>query len=369
MAQLVKEARIGDVRWLVASGERRAVFRALGEHAGKQISSLVEGLPELSVLRKRVQHGKGEHFREVAAASRRGYPTECDEIEALAEGADVNPADLVLLALRGDLGLQEEDDCSDLAWTDGHRALLGHNEDGDIGLHGMCSLLTLRLDGEPAVVTWWYPGFLPGNTFTINEYGLVWGVDAIRTRRPLVAPGRAFVARGLQRVQSLDAIVVYLRRHPAAGAFTYVVGALGSPRLLSVEQVGDQVAYSEPTGGPTCVWHTNHLRYLPAELNAASSDTLARGAVLSGIVVPPENPTADWMLEVLIGSPLPDGVRAEGSVLTLCTLVADLELGTLTVAQRGSKAVSLRMVDLIHGELGDPEERAVFTNRLTSRGL
>ena len=351
MSASITETSIGDIPWLVASGERQEVFRALGGHSRRSICRLIEELPELPALRNRVAGASSGHFAAIAEASRRRYPAECHEIEALAEGAGVDAADLLLLALRGDLGSRNDKGCSDFGWTDGRRAVLGHNEDGDPVLHGLCSLLTLRLDGEPAVVTWWYPGFLPGNTYTVNEHGLVWGVDAVYSRSPEVAPGRAFVARALQRARSLDAMAAYLRDHPAAGAFAYVAGALGSPRLLTLEQAGNHVASFEAGTGSVCTWHTNHLRYLPASLNAASSDSLSRGAVLSSVAPPARNGTVGWILEALAGSPVPKGVRAEGPSLTLCTFVADLEPGTLTLVQHRSTAITVPVADLVHGKL------------------
>jgi Acyl-coenzyme A:6-aminopenicillanic acid acyl-transferase len=351
MSASVTATSIGDIPWLVASGERQQVFRALGEHSRRSICRLIEELPELPALRGRVAGPSSEHFAAIAGASRRRYPVEWREIGALAEGAGVDAADLLLLALRGDLGPRDDKGCSDFGWTDGCRAVLGHNEDGDPVLHGLCSLLTLRLDGEPAVVTWWYPGFLPGNTYTVNEHGLVWGVDAVHSRSPAVAPGRAFVARALQRSRSLDHMAGYLREHPAAGAFAYVAGALGSPRLLTLEQAGRHVASFEAGAGSLCTWHTNHLRYLPASLNAASADSLSRGAVLSSVSPPARNATVGWILDVLAGSPVPEGVRAEGSALTLCTFVADLQPGTLTLVPHRGAAATVPVADLVRGEL------------------
>jgi hypothetical protein len=361
---IVSESWIGDIRWLVASGERLAVFRALGEHEREQISRVVGDLPELEALREAVTEGDlASPFQAIADASRRGHPVAYQEIEALAEGAGVEARDLLLLALRGDLGHRSDQGCSDFGWTDGHRALLGHNEDGDPRLHGLCSLLTLQIDGEPSLVTWWYPGFLPGNTYTLNAHGLVWGVDAVHMSQPQAAPGRAFVARGLQSAQTLDGMTAYLRSHPAAGAFTYVAGSVGSPTLLSLEQAGDHVAVSEPQTRPECVWHTNHLRFLPGALNNASSDSLARGAVLSAILAAPSSPTVDWLLDVLTASPVPDGVRAQGVDLTLCTFVADLQAGTLTLAQHASRPVTVSMTDLLDGNT------AAVTAGLTDSGV
>jgi hypothetical protein len=351
MSSVIQEKWIGDIRWLIASGEREEVFLALGNHARQEISSVVSGLPELAALRTSVSNGQlAEAFRATVEASRVGFPVEFGELEALAEGSGVDIDDLLLLTLRGDLEGHDDLGCSDFGWTNGERALLGHNEDGHFRLDGACSLLTLRIDGEPAVVTWWYPGFLPGNTYSINEYGLVWGVDTIHMARAQMAPGRSFVARALQRVTTLDGIVPFLKNHPTAGAFAYVAGQFGSARLLTVEQAGDQVAIRESPQDPGCIWHTNHLCDLPDSLNRASTDSLARGAVLSLISATHERPSVSWLLEVLTGATPPFGVRAEGTDVTLCTFAADFEERTITLLQRGSYAVTLSAEELLRGE-------------------
>jgi hypothetical protein len=345
---VIEEKWIGDVRWLVAAGTRRAVFHALGEHARPEISSLIAGLPELAVLRASVDGPLGEQFHALVEASRLTFPIVFGELEDLAEGSGERLHDLLLLNLRGDLVGHDDKGCSEFGWTDGHRALLGHNEDGDPRLDGACSLLTLRIDGEPAVVTWWYPGFLPGNTYTLNGHGLVWGVDTIHMAGAHAAPGRTFVARSLQSVATLDGVVVFLQEHPVAGAFTYVAGQMGSPRLLIVEQAGNHVAILEPAQVPGLIWHTNHLRQLPDSLNNASSDSLARGAVLSGITEAPD-PSVAWLLEILTGAAPPGGVRAEGVDITLCTFVADLEARTITLLQHGGEAVTVSSAELLEG--------------------
>jgi hypothetical protein len=355
---VIEEKWIGDVRWLVATGPRRAVFHALGEHARPEISSLIAALPELAVLRTSVDGPRGEQFHAIVEASRLTFPIEFGELEDLAEGSGVRLHDLLLLNLRGDLVIHDVKGCSEFGWTDGHRALLGHNEDGDPRLDGACCLLTLRIDGEPAVVTWWYPGFLPGNTYTLNEHGLVWGVDTIHMASPHAAPGRTFVARSLQSLATLDGVVVFLKEHPVAGAFTYVAGQMGSPRLLIVEQAGNHVAILEPTRSPGLIWHTNHLRQLPDALNNASSDSLTRGAVLSGITEAPEDPSVAWLLEILTGAVPPVGVRAEGVDITLCTFVADLEARTITLLQNGGEAVTVSSAELLRGQRELPKAQS-----------
>jgi hypothetical protein len=70
------------------------------------------------------------------------------------------------------------------------------------------------------VTCWGYPGFLPGNTFTVS--GMAWGIDHLPVPDPLPLPGRGFIARGVQGCRPLDRAVGYLDGHRSAGGFAYM---------------------------------------------------------------------------------------------------------------------------------------------------
>jgi hypothetical protein len=346
----VTERWIGDVRWLVVRGDRESAFRALGEHARSHIVNIVADLPDLADMRRRVDKPEAaSQLSEVSEASRRQHPAAWRELQALAEGAQVDFRDLLLLTLRGDLATGDAVGCSDLGWTDGTRALLGHNEDGDQALSGACSLLTLLVDGDPAITTWWYPGFLPGNTFTFNEHHLVWGIDALGVLRPSADAGRGFVARSVCSARTLDDATAYLHTHPAAGGFTYVMGQVGCARLVTVEHAAGRSAAVETLSGGYA-WHTNHLRHLNEPLDEPSPDSIRRGGILSQ-VVPPASATPAWLSDVLAGAPEPVGLRATGDTVTLCTIVADLDAALITLLPEQGRPVTVPIAGLLRGEL------------------
>lgn len=354
MNSLVMEEQVGDIRWLVAVGEARDAFRSLGQHCAREIQTVIDHLPETAWLRDRVATEEGQaRLRAVGRASRAQHPAGWLELAAMAEGAGVHLDDLLLLTLRGDLFADDAHGCSEFGWTDGRRALFGHNEDGDPSLDGRCFLLTLRLEGAPAITTWWYPGFLPGNTFTVSERGLVWGIDAIRVVNPPVGPGRCFLARGLQRATTLEEAVAYLDSQPAAGGFSYFMGKTHDPRIMVVEHAGRAVAHDQarpPKRG--CIWHTNHLCHLPSAMNDVSPDSIRRADILARVSAP-TSPDAAWVLGVLAGAPYPTGVRATGepgSALTLCTLAVDLDAGQAILRPHGGRTVRLSTVDLARGD-------------------
>lgn len=348
--KLIGEQQLGDIPWLVVRGNRRTAFTALGAHSAQQIREIIDGVPEVARLRALTKTpSAARHLEDVCRASRTDHPNGWLELSSLAIGAGVEISDLLLLNLRGDMGADDHG-CSDLGWTDGTRALLGHNEDGDPVLNGRCRLLTLMLENEVPVTTWWYPGFLPGNTFSVNADGLVWGLDALQVIDPPAAPGRCFVARSVQKATSVDGALSYLREHPTAGGFAYNFGKVGDAQLTTVETGAGHYACSADKTNPRVLWHTNHARILPHAVTSASEDSLARARFLSQIMAP-EVPRADWIARHLGYTPLPNGVRATGTdSVTLCTLVADLESSDVVLLPHDGRAVTLPLHNLARGD-------------------
>jgi hypothetical protein len=358
-AELI-EQRIGPRRWLVAKGERRAVFLALAEQTRQEIRELVRDMPEVTDLRSRIRRSAttARQFRGVVEASSLRHPAAHAELCSLAEGAGVDVEDLQLLTLRDDLGKENDSGpagggCSDVAVTDGTSLIWAHNEDGNPALAHRSVLLTLQVEDEPAVTSWWYPGFLPSNTFTVSECGLAWGIDHLPVPDPPPLPGRAFVARGLQRCRSLDAMTSYLSSHPCAGGFAYTLCDLDNARVAAVESAAGATAVTvaDPGRSPL-LWHTNHFRYLAApETGPDSGNSRERGKLLDSVAY--QDVDSDLLLRLLARDPLPDGVRAVGppGSVTLSTLVVDQRKGLASLAFATGELAVLPVPDLVAGEV------------------
>lgn len=178
MTVRLTEQRLGQLRWLVAEGPARDAFTALGECLRAEVRDIVAGWSDLARLRGQVAQPPGsERLRVVAGATRTRFPGGWDELAALADGAGVPASDLLLMNLRGDLGVLEDDQdgigCSDISWRR-QRSLIAHNEDESSYFEGRCLLLTLLLDGEQPVTAYCKPGFLPSTAFTVTGSGLAW---------------------------------------------------------------------------------------------------------------------------------------------------------------------------------------------------
>jgi acyl-CoA:6-aminopenicillanic acid acyl transferase len=348
----VLERRLDETPWLVVHGERLAAFEALGSHARDEIMGAVQRMPDLVTLRRRLELPSiaGLHSA-VAAQTRRAHPREWAELTALARGARVAFDDLLLLNLRGDLGTEDGTGCSDLGYVGHGAGFVAHNEDGaDVQL-GTCRLLTLAIDGDVPVTTWWYPGFVPANTFTVTGNGLAWGIDHIGVRDPRPAPGRHFVARAAQHQATRAGVVRHLTANPGAGGFAYTIGRVGHPEVTLVETAAGHARAIDlhPGDRPFC-WHTNHLLHLPSELDTRYANSVDRARFLDGLSVP-ERPDAAWFLSVLAGATLPHGVLRAGDsgTVTLATFVIDLAQAEATVLPAGGHPVTVPVADLVAG--------------------
>ncbi|SFW44528.1 C45 family autoproteolytic acyltransferase/hydolase [Amycolatopsis australiensis] len=344
MVATVAEHRIGDVCWTIVRGPREAAFRELGAYAAADIRTVLAGLPSWPVTAR--ARRSPVLFRAIESASQVEHPDAYAELTALAEGAGVPFDDLLLANLRGDLGAGDGTGCTDLAWA-GPRSLLGHNEDGDPVFDGIGRLLTLLIDGEPGVCVWWYPGFLPSNTFTITTHGLVWGIDSVSVVAPSPCAGRHFVARTLQRASTLAEAVSMLRSRTSAGGFAYTMGCVGSPGVTVAEKAGDETAVSTVANGLS--WHTNHFRQLPPTLDVAPEESLARAEVCAHLTA--SDPDAKWLTAALTGDVHRDAT-GDDTLLTLSTVVTDLASGEVTVVPRGGAPLRAGAADLAAGNVG-----------------
>jgi len=354
MSVSLDEHRLGGLRWIVLRGPDREAYWALGEHMRAELAAIAGTWPLLARLHEHVSRSPGrDQLARVRRASAGSFPAVWAELSAFAAGAGLPLEELALLNVRGDLGqVAGGVGCSDLAWRR-ERSVIAHNEDGVPANAGQCALLTLILDGLPAVTAFWYPGFLPSNAFTVTGDGLVWSIDHLPVAEPGGGAGRHVVARGLQRsARTLDDAVRYLREHPCAGGFAYTIGDPAG-RIVSVETVagGFALAEAEPGSAPL-LWHTNHGRYLPGAGPPDDRTSAARGRLLEALPIPAAEPGPEWFLRILAWTPLPDGVRGDpgpGQLTTLCTLVADLTAGHAVIAVRDGDPVAIPLADLARG--------------------
>lgn len=249
---------------VVVRGGRREVFEALGEEFRHQIADLRAGaLESWGPLVARAAGPARAVFGAVRESSRRELPVESGELGALAAGADLPEDDLWALNLRGDLG-SDGTGCSDAVTFVAGAPVVAHNEDGGSDLVGRLALVTLDIDGDPAMTSVWYPGMLPSNAFVVTAAGLAFGMDHLPVVDALrEGVGRHLLARHAQRAPSGPEALGRLGSIPCAGGFAFTVTDLASGSVDVVETIAGSSASTSVTTGMTAA-HTNHARVVPA---------------------------------------------------------------------------------------------------------
>lgn len=346
MSATLEQRRLGELDWIVVAGDRDSAFAELGRHCAARIAALVGASEMLARLRGRAE--RSPHYAGVRERSRVDCPQQWAELECLAAGAGVDVEDLVLLNLRGDLGT-DGTGCTDVAFRSGDDVVIAHNEDGSADFD--CVMLTLLIEGDPAVSVFWYPGMLPSNSFVVTDSGLTWGCDAVQVERPAEAPGRHFIARAMQGARSIDELEEHLRHHPSAGGFAYAIGDWRGNAAAHLEAAAGRVSRVDLTDH--LLWHTNHLRHLDG-LDRAEAESLGRGEVAGRWR--PEGPPVEWCLDSLAGRGTDaGGVHRDGAVgsvtpgasVTLGTLIVECASGRITIAPRGRPPVTRDVESLL----------------------
>lgn len=204
-------------------------------------------------------HATAARFEDIVAATTARLPLEARELEWIAQGAEIDVAELWAQNLRGDLG-RDGTGCSDVSFATSDGVVLGHNEDGDGEMRELIRLITLDIVEDPAVTLVWYPGMLPANSFVTTSAGLVFGMDHVPVAvADRAGCGRHFVARHAQRQRTgMDARNV-LTRIPCAGGFAFDMADAPAGRVDLIESAAGRWAHTPGAPGVPHL-HTNHLR-------------------------------------------------------------------------------------------------------------
>ncbi|MDR2998218.1 MAG: C45 family peptidase [Microbacterium sp.] len=323
---------VSGLAWSVFRGGREEVMRALGcEHADaiRAFRTLPGGTWEAQVRRA---DGVAERLDAVIASTKRLLPVESQELAWIAEGAGIPERDMWARNLRGDLG-RDGTGCSDLALTTDSGVLMGHNEDGDGELHDEIRLVTLDIEGDPAITAVWYPGMLPSNAFVTTTAGLAFGMDHV----PVVTAntegaGRHFVARHAQRRHSGEAARAALSEVPCAGGFAFdVADAAGRADLI--ENAAGRTAH---TSG--AYRHTNHLRLIDGTSDGlavpADDEWLQESRNRLGVLRGCGSPAT--AAEVFAALRTPGVLGRSADIWTFVTAVVDTAADEILLAGSGS---------------------------------
>lgn len=260
---------------LEAGGSHRELGLALGRQGRQAVHERLMATP----LWQEVTGARHAPLvRRLLDATAERLPWVAEELEGLAEGLGLPLETVAAWNCRGDLLASAPDGCTTLVLP-GETPLIAHNEDGLPCLEGACFLARLRPAGQPAFLTFCYPGSLPGHTFSLTAAGLVVTINNLRLVGVAPELPRMVLSRALLAQPDLAAALALLEAAPPGGGFHYTLAQVGIGEVLSVE-VG--------AGGSSCralaspALHANHCLHLdlPQAITDSSADRQRRGEAL-----------------------------------------------------------------------------------------
>jgi hypothetical protein len=323
-------------------GSHYEVGRAIGLHFAEAIHRLFDNyvLLQGQILPFYNTATGRSYYQSLLKLHRNHFPGYVSELEGIAEGAMRPFEEVFLVNLRGEFAglVQLEVPTEDTAYTSGQgctdclvltpdAALIGHNEDGTPASLGNMFVVRITVGNGPTFSALCYPGFLPGNAFGFNEYGMLHTVNHVAPRRVRVGLGRHFIARSLLEARSLDDAIRRITAPGRAAGFNYNIGLLSDRRMVSVEVSPDRHHIHEIQG---YYLHTNHYLELldeDQEITPSSRTRLERARMLCQ-----NNPPADASRVLAVIGDKTDGdypihcdAKPPDVNATLCSALYDLD--------------------------------------------
>ncbi len=254
------------IRLVQAKGDAFSIGFALGQASASCFRERALGYDRYQALSARWRGS--DYLKMLESAARAAYPRYVREIEGIAAGLDQDFETAFLWNCRADLQLPEDvssatNNVASLGCTsilipaegDGP-ATIAHNEDGAAEFFGACFWVEVRPDEGPAWSSFMTPGTLPGETFGLNEAGLVQTINNITPNDLKAGVSRQIICRAILDATGLDEAVAILKRSDRASGFHHNLGEAKTRRLISVEAPASGCAVREVTSPRA---HANHL--------------------------------------------------------------------------------------------------------------
>ena len=343
---------MNDLAFHALSGSPEEVGRGLGRLGAPAVHDyLVETDAWAQVMARR----SDARLPAMADLVRERFPRHDAELRGLADGLGLPFDDVFAWNCRGDLWAMAPDGCTTVQIPEPGRTVVAHNEDGLPGFAGRCFMVRLEARGGPPVLSFAYPGSLPGHTFAMNGAGLVQAVNNVRAGGASVGVPRMVLGRAILDAPDLDGAVAGLKAMPRAGGFHMTLAHASDPRLLSVEFRDTGVSVVD-IRRPSV--HANHMVHAalagqPQIVTASSAARQVRGeALLGGFDGDPLSilwDEADAALPVLRQAP--DDPDVENLMATAVFTLADHDLTCRVhgTARRPATLVFDRRLDLLPG--------------------
>lgn len=256
------------IRIIEAGGSPKDMGRSIGRAVAHSIHDAVIAHPEFAET-ARLFRGTA-YLKALSDAAREAFPGYMTELDAMADGADVDPEILFIWNCRGDLRFPPEtasarldalsDGCTTLLspgdFSAGIPGVIAHNEDGSDNFMAHRYWLKATPDDAPGFESYLYPGMLAGHSVAVNGAGLVQTINNIRPDDLKPGIPRHFICRAILDAETIPQAVGHLVRKDRASGFHHAIGAAGEAQPLSVEAPASG-AVIRPVTKPLA--HANHL--------------------------------------------------------------------------------------------------------------
>lgn len=276
----MSELMTSELGSLTARGTPRQIGRILGEAGREAVREVLLGA---DYWRAVTDPAHATAVARMADNMQTLYPSVWQELQGLAEGLDLPLEQVAAWNCRGDIISNVPDGCTTVQLP-GDTLVIGHNEDGLPGFRGHGFVAEISPDNGPALMSFCYPGSLPGHTFAANAAGLVQTVNNLRLRDVAAQLPRMGIGRAVLACETLDEALALLARHNASGGFHMTLAQAGDPRMMSVEFGGGACSARQINAPAVHANHALHMGTRAADqtITASSHDRQARGGEMIG---------------------------------------------------------------------------------------
>lgn len=212
----------------------------IGYNIGKTFkTNIVNILAEFSDFRKHkaVYSQKRNLIEEMLKISRKACPDIVDEIEGMADGAQVNFDDLFI---HNCMHMPHWASCSTSIMRNNETIFIAHNEDAHPLLEKYSYFVLVRPNNSVPFFSHCYPGVIPGMSYGFNLAGIVQTCNSLPDPIKSVGIPRMFVGRTIhEKAHTIEeAIGIIQKMQPRSGGASYSLGSQSELNIVNVETTG-----------------------------------------------------------------------------------------------------------------------------------
>ena len=241
----------------VAAGSPRELGVQHGEQAADRIHAFLDFLASSLRLSRETMRERALRFRPLFE---KVCPHLLEEIDGLAEGAKLNPADALVVQLRGELAMLPEGACTTFVvsrrGTSNGETLIGQTSDTPREIMDVGYVLRMEPTDRPALLMWTFGGMI--GYHGLNEHGVAHFANALGGGPPWrFALSHYPLKRLMLEQRSLDDVLALMRKVRVCSNGNYVL-CDGDDRIADVEltSAGPEVLDEKRDG---FLVHANHF--------------------------------------------------------------------------------------------------------------